>query len=163
MIDFTVRYNPANLKDEISNLPRNIRGPVTEAAAAYLIGTPTRGLKNYPAYAYVTRRAAYGQSFFSDAQRRLVMAKIRSGEITPGFPKRTGRLQRSWTMVQSGVRTRIISSEPYAVYVVGDPGQSRHEEKVGWRKVGLIIASNERGMIQAAEQEAQRIIKARGL
>jgi hypothetical protein len=163
MISFGVRTNPPNLAQVISDLPRSVRGPATEAAAIYLVGNSSRGLSHYPGYAYISRASAYGSSFFSDKQRRYVMAKIRSGEIQPGYPHRTGRLQRGWSIIQSGAATRVINAEPYAVYVVGDPGQSRHEEKAGWRRIGLIVASNEKGMIQAADRAAQDIIKALGL
>jgi hypothetical protein len=163
MINFGIRYTPTDLTQIISDLPRSMRGPVTEAAAVYLVGNSTRGLSHYSPYKYASRTAAYGRPFQSDRQRRKFFAMLRNGEILPGFPRRTGRMQRGWTVTQSGVRTRITNVEGYAVYVVGDPGQARQPELAGWRRVGLIIASNQNGMIQAADKAAQDIIKAKGL
>lgn len=163
MVSLNVRTKPPNLAELISSLPRDLRGPAVETASVYLIGNSTRGLKHYVAYNYVTRRAAYGQTFFSDRQRRKVMAMIRNGEILPGFPRRTGNTQRSWDIIHNGVNSRIVNTTAGAFYTVGDPGQSRHEEKVGWRRVGLIVASNEKGMMQAVDQMVAREIKARGL
>jgi hypothetical protein len=163
MISFGVRYTPTNLTQVISDLPRSLRGPVTEAAAVYLVGNSSRGLQHYSQYRYISRTAAYGRPFQSDKQRRKVFAMIRNGEILPGYPRRTGRLQRGWVVIPQGVKTRITNSEPYATYVVGDPGQARLNEMAGWRRYGLIVASNERGMIQAAEQKAQEVIREKGL
>lgn len=163
MISTNVRYTPANLMEVISELPRNMRGLAVEEASRYLVGNQSRGLMHYVQYNYVTRQAAYGRTFFSDRQRRKVMAMIRSGEITPGYPRRTGRMQRGWAIAYSGVTSRIINVENYATYVVGDPGQSRHEEMVGWRRVGLIIATNERGMIQSVDRVIQEYINTKGL
>lgn len=163
MIEFGIRTNPPNLAEIITNLPRELRGPVTEAAAVYLVGNGSRGLKHYVMYKYVTRKAAYGQTFVSARQRRKVMAMIGSGEILPGYPRRTGNTQRAWVVIPQGVKTRIENPTPGAFYTVGDPGQSRHEEMVGWRRYGLIIASNEAGMIQAGDQAIVRIIKEKGL
>lgn len=163
MIDFTIRTTPTNLTQVISDLPKNLRGPATEEAALYLIGDTNRGLKHYPPYKYVSRMAAYGFTFFSDAQRRLVMAKIRSGEITPGISRRTGETARAWTVLYSGVKTRILNPTRGAYYTADDIGQSRHEAMVGWRRVSSIIASNQNGMSAAADKRAQQEIKARGL
>jgi hypothetical protein len=163
MIDFNVRYSPTDLRQIITDLPRYLKGPMVEAASIYLVGDGTRGLKHYVQYRYVTRRSAYGTTFVSDRQRRFVMAMIRSGVFLPGYPRRTGNTQRAWVILHQGVRSRIMNPTAGAFYTVGDPGQSRHEEMVGWRRFGLIIASNEHGMIQAADREAQRIIREKGL
>ena len=163
MISFGVRYTPTNLTQVISDLPRSLRGPVTEAAAVYLVGDGSHGLRHYGTYRFITRTAAYGQAFQSDRQRRKFFAMLRNGEINPGYPRRTGRLQRGWTVIPQGVKTRIVNTEPYAVYVMGDPGQARQPELAGWRRVGLIVASNENGMIRAADQAAARIIREKGL
>lgn len=163
MISTNLRYNPPDLMQKINDLPRNMRGPAVEEASKYLIGDGTHGLKHYVAYRYISRRQAYGSTFKSDAQRRKVMGMIRRGEILPGYPRRTGRLQRGWSIVGSGVSSRIVNSENYAGYVVGDPGQSRHEEMAGWRRVGLIIASNNDGMLRAVDLRIAREIRERGL
>jgi hypothetical protein len=98
-------------------------------------------LKAYPAYKYVSRKRAYGQTFFSDRQRRYVMAAIRSGEISIGN-NRTGYLEKSWTVARPyGGQVSIRNSAPYAGYVVGD-GQARQPGMVGWKKANDIIRAN---------------------
>jgi hypothetical protein len=135
----------------------------TEEASRYLVGDATHGLKHYVPYRYVTRLAAYGTSFFSDAQRRYVMGAIARGEIVPGVENRSYATQRGWTILYSGTSTRILNPTPGAYYTTDDIGQSRHEARVGWRKVSAIIASNERGMITAADRICQQFIRAQGL
>lgn len=162
-IKVNLRYNPPALMQEISNLPSNVRGPAVLAASFYLVGDESHGLRHYVQYRYVTRAAAYGQTFSSDRQRRYVMAAIRRGEITPGVEHRTGATRAGWGVNPSGVKTTIVNSERGAFYTVGDPGQSRHEAMVGWRRLGLIVASNEKGMIAEAERVAQAIIREKGL
>lgn len=163
MLNISTRTNPANLQQIISDLPRNLRGPATEEGAIYLIGDGTRGLKHYVQYKYITRATAYGRTFVSDRQRRKVMAMVRSGEILPGFPRRTGNTQRGWYTVGSGASTKIRNDTAGAFYTVGDPGQARLNELAGWRRIGLIIASNEKGMIHAVDLRVTREIKDRGL
>ena len=163
MISTNLRYNPPDLAQIISDLPRSLRGAAVEEASKYLVGDGARGLKHYVAYKYITRRAAYGQTFKSDAQRRKVMGMIRRGEILPGYPRRTGNTQRNWVIINQGVRTQIRNDTQGAFYTVGDPGQARLNELIGWRRLGLIIASNEYGMVRAVDLMFARIIKEKGL
>lgn len=163
MISTNLRYRPANLAEIITNLPRDLRGPAVEAASVYLVGDGNHGLKHYPVYSYIRRATAYGQTFKSPQQRRKVMAMIRNGEILPGFPRRTGNTQRGWYITGSGVTSRIRNDTLGAFYTVGDPGQARLNELAGWRRMGLIIASNQLGMIRAADQRIMQEIRNKGL
>ena len=145
------------VKAFISSLPRNLRGIATQAAAEWFVGNGQRGLRRYPPYKYVTRKAAYGKTFQSDKQRRYVMAKIRSGEIDPGYPHRTGNYQRGWQIINSGVKTQIVNDVPYAGYVGGEE-QARLNEKIGWRKAVDILSTNWKGAIQAAQSAVNKWI-----
>ena len=137
-------------------LPKNLRGIAAEAVADDLIGDGYRGLKHYPRYRYVTRRRAYGKTFFSPAQQRYVMARIRSGRIDPGFPHRTGNYQRSWHREGKGVQSRIVGELPHE----GFP--SRHEQMVGWRSPDEIIETNLAHASIYAERRIQDEIDKKG-
>lgn len=163
MLSTNLRYNPPNLMELINDLPRNMRGVAVEAASVYLVGDGTRGLTHYPAYRFISRTAAYGRPFQSDRQRRWFFAALRQGTILPGYPRRTGNTQRAWVITNSGVKSTIRNDTAGAFYTVGDPGQARLNELAGWRRLGLIIASNTNGMIQAAERAVEAEIRARGL
>ena len=116
-------------------------------------------------YKYVSRKQAYGVSFFSAKQRAYVMAAIRRGDITIPY-RRTGTLAGGWR-VQRGSKdyATITNNVPYAPYVQGIM-QSRHEKLVGWKRVVDIIAgelsfrsSKFRAVTMAAYQKAIRKLR----
>ena len=131
-ISIRVRQTPPDLAQTIRTAPRMARGRMTKAAAVYLIGNGTHGLTHYPAYKYIRRDRAYGKTFASDAQRRFVMAGIRSGKIDPGYPHRTGILQRGWYVSGDGAKATVKNDAPHAEVVMG-LGQARLNNLVGWR------------------------------
>jgi hypothetical protein len=142
----TVRQDAA--KKYIDNVQRNLRGLVSESVATELV----RLIRLYPHYKYVTRRAAYGEPFVSEKQRRFVMAGIRDGSISPGHSNRTMTLKKGWKTTGERTRTRIINQVPYAQFVQGNLTQSAHEYKAGWKKVNVLIQQN----IRAAMDYARR-------
>lgn len=162
MIDIRVRKNPQNLEQVINDAPRNARGRMTKAASVYLIGNERRGLKHYPTYRYVTRKKAFGRSFFSKAQRGKVMAMIREGLITPGVPRRTFAIRNAWKIREDGVRTLVYNDAKGVNYVMGND-QSRHEKLAGWRQDSEIVESNRAGMVQEAQRELVRYLREKGI
>lgn len=142
--------------DFISTFARQYRGMVTETIADDLIGTSQRGLRHYPAYKHVRRRSVYNPPFKSDRQRRFVMARIREGRIDPGVPHRTGRYQRSWKRVGSGVNSRIEGELPHGSF------PDRLSARVGWRNPQEIVDSNVQHAITAAERAVQKMINEKG-
>lgn len=134
----------------IDELARNMRGLAAETIADDLIGNGLRGLKHYPPYKYITRRRAFGRPFQSDAQRRLVMGRIRSGRIDPGAPHRTGNYQRSWHREGSGVGSKIVGELPHE----GWP--NRLAKLINWRPPDEIISTNILHACNAAERAIQK-------
>lgn len=160
MPEITVKVRGVEkLQSFFASLPKHLRGIATVAMSEWFIGNGTRGLKRYPPYKYITRKSAYGQTFVSDKQRRYVMAKIRSGEIDPGYPHRTGEYQRGWTTINKGVKTQIVNDVPYAGFVGGDDTQARLNKKVGWRTVSQIISTNIAGAIRHASAKIAAYLK----
>lgn len=160
MISTSVR-GIEQLKAFFKKIPVYTRKAAVEAATKYLIGDQSHGLKHYVNYRYVSRKSAYGQTFQSDKQRRYVMKKIRSGEIDPGTPHRTGALENGWAYNTQGggYGAKIYNTVPYAKYVMGDGTQARQPKKVGWRMVAEIIKTNIAGMMRAANQAVERELK----
>ena len=149
------------LKAFFKQVPVYARKAAVRAATKYLIGDTNHGLKHYVAYRYVSRKSAYGQTFQSDKQRAYVMAKIRSGEIRPGQPNRTGSLADGWQSATQGggYGAKVYNAVPYAKYVMGDGTQARQPNKVGWRMVAEIIKTNIAGMMQAANRAVENELK----
>lgn len=161
-ISIRTRKHPEHLEQVISEAPRFSRGRMTKAAVVYLIGNERRGLKHYPSYRYVTRKKAYGKTFFSDAQRRKVMAMIREGLISPGGGKRTFAIRNAWVLRENGTQSSAVNAAPGVEYVQGAQ-QSRHERLAGWRITDQVAADNTDGMVQAANQELVRYYKEKGI
>lgn len=123
------------LRRKLDKLPDTAKEAGSDEAYNYMLGL----LKKYPSYKYVSRKSAYGVTFFSDAQRRYVMGAIGRGEIVPGRSNRTGALGEGWQKHGTGSSAYLANAVPYAPYVVGDQSQSRHEKAVGWKMVSESI------------------------
>lgn len=137
----------------LRKLPETVRDLVVDEVAEYLINVLR---KNAP-YRYVSRYAAYGQTFVSDKQRKFVMAAIREGRIMIPY-KRSQNLSKSWKQIGKGYQSIIVNEAPYAAYVVGDDDQTLHEAKVGWEKVGITISTREDQIERRALAAAQKAI-----
>lgn len=148
----------------LKSVPRGTLRVALRAVGEWLIGTGQRGLRHYGAYKYVPRKKAYGKTFFSDRQRRYVMARIREGTIDPGAPHRTGRTQRGWYVRETngGYGLKIGNPERGAYYSHHDERQARLNALVGWRKTAAIIASNVSGAIRHARAAVGKWIRENG-
>ncbi len=130
----------AGIKEAIDQLPRRLRGKALEVGAKYLL----KKYKLYPRYKEVARKNAYPEvsGFFSDKQRRFVMAGIRNGTIQPGSPHRTQALKNDWRIVGRGVALAIVNENPAAVFAYHPIYQARQLEMVGWRNIDIMTEEN---------------------
>jgi hypothetical protein len=124
------------LQWRINSLPDQAKAEILDAVSSYSLEVLR---KEQPSYRHVTRARAYGmqrggEGWFSDKQRRYVMAKIRSGEIRIPY-NRTGRLVHGWAATRTTERVTFGNAVPYAPYVIGFAAQSRHERLVGWKTI----------------------------
>jgi hypothetical protein len=159
-IKFTQRGVP-ELLAWLQTLARGVKGEATRAVAEYLIGDQTHGLAHYVPYKYVTMKQAYG-GFVSDKQRRYVMARIREGSIDPGFPHRTGEMQRGWTYSQHGSNYTIKNETPYAGFVMGDNTQANMHNLIGWRRTAEVVKSNLAGAYRHAQAKIREWLRTHG-
>jgi hypothetical protein len=115
-------------------------------AAIYLEGKASI----YPKVNRLTRMEVYGESFQSDAQRRLIFAKIASGEIPyeRGTTRSSEDLETSWTIKETnrGLGAEIGSDTSYGLYVMGDDDQTEYMDAVGWKTTDEIV-SEERSKV----------------
>jgi hypothetical protein len=134
----------------------------SEAAAEYLLGNEQRGLRHLVPYKYVSRKKAYGKSFFTDKQRRWFWANVRDGTIAfPIHYQRTGTISSGWKTEGRGLVVKVVNRARGVGFVLGDKTQARQPAMVGHRKISEVIASNFAGMIRAAQQAVNRILKGR--
>lgn len=147
------------VKTWLKSIIYGVKGKALEAFTQYIVGNNQHGLKHYPPYKYVTRKRAYGQTFQSDKQRRYVMAKIKSGEITPGKSQRTGKQADSWGYQMRGTSARVYNTATGAKYTMGNRTQARQPELVGWRKIQDVVMSNFVGAMRYAQQAVNSFLK----
>ena len=124
----------------------------TEAAGKYILLAIK---KDVPGYRYVSRKAAYGKTFFSDKQRRWFF-KNRMWEKIPY--QRTHVLENSWEMIGSGANLTIRNQDPAAEWAYSE-GQARQLEMVGWRRVSTTMEVKERNAAAAAERAIAKEIE----
>jgi hypothetical protein len=150
------------LQAMLDRLSRKLVPTVKTAFAEWFLGNDRRGLKHYPGYEYVSREEAYPEvgGFFSDAQRKYVMAKIRSGEMTPGSPQRTGAIANGWRMEGGGSDyVQLVNDAPGVEYVMGDGTQARQPRRAGWRTISEIIGTNIAGATRHAVAAIRALIR----
>lgn len=148
------------LGNKIHGIPSVARKAGSYAYAEYLIGNKSRGLMHYSPYKYIKRKKAYGKTFQSDKQRRYVMARIRSGDIDPGVPHRTGRMQRGWGKpIRTRSGARITNAVKYAKWSHSNYSQARLNKLAGWRTVEQITKSNHAGAMRAFNLAVEKELK----
>jgi hypothetical protein len=146
------------IKAKLAAMPAAVADDGVEAANIYLRGV----LQRYPPQKDVTRASAYPEvgGWFSDRQRRWFFANLRAGNISVPY-QRTNRLSNAWKLYGQG-RTQIIANEsPGAQYVQGawKGEQSRHENKVGWKGVNVVIEERMAQIVKAFEVGASKALK----
>jgi len=125
-IDFE---NDEFIQTVLPRLPQEIRDAATDDVSNYLLNI----LRSYPSYRYISRKAAYGVSFFTEKQRGWFFANLNSGELQIPY-QRTGTLEGGWKITGQGIETVLINDVPYAGLAYGE-NQSRHLAKIGWKKI----------------------------
>ena len=145
----------------IKSLPKGVKVVAMRAIGTYLVGDGRHGLKHYPAYKFITRRKAYGKSFESLKQQRWFFAAKAEGKILPGYPRRTGEIQRGWEFKERDSSwTHInITNEAEGVGWVMGASQANQPRLAGWRDYMTVIASNMRGAIRAGQTAVNQWIK----
>lgn len=162
-VNFKVRGIEA-VQSFLASVPRGAVRVALEAFTEYVIGNDARGLKHNEPYKYVSRKAAYGVTFFTPKQRRFFFWALREGKIDPGSGARTGKTSAAWKAVPSanGYQMKITNDTPGAYYTRDDKGQARQPAKVGWRKVTAVLVANYQGGLRAAVAAVNKYLKEKG-
>lgn len=137
-----------------------IESPATQRAVMQDVGHYIQGkLKRYPPYQYVSRKSAYGVTFFTDKQRRWFFAALRSGELQIPYP-RTRTLRNQWVVADApGGDVVVRNFTPYVKHVQQESTQSRMMQKRGWQTEVQIVRENAAGIAQTANESYNRYIK----
>lgn len=125
-----------------------------ESASRYMADMLNRYARNAP-YNYVSYASIGG--FYSDAQRRFVMAGLNDGSIDIPYSRSSGN---HYETVGVGADMRVESTNVSMYYSMHDEGQARMQMLRGWSKVGDLLIANsdkilvafEKGVIDAEKQ-----------
>lgn len=145
----------------VKSVPRGAKITAMRAFVTYVIGDSNYGLKHEPAYKYVTRKSAYGQTFQSEKQRRWFWAN--GGPDMIGN-NRTGAISNGWAFTETNSdwsRVNVTNNAPGVGWVMGD-SQAAQPAKVGWRKYMDVIQSNMAGGLQAAQRAVNDWLASKG-
>jgi len=158
-----IKFNVRGIEEFQAFLKALPRGGVRVALKAfteYVIGNEQHGLKHNEPYKYVSRKSAYGFTFFTDKQRRWFWAN--GGPDMIGN-NRTGESSKLWQYVAvTDCQYRITNPTRAAYFTRSNTGQARQPAKVGWRKTLAVVTSNLAGGIRAANAALNAWIKSKG-
>lgn len=147
------KFRVAEFGKRLAELPRKLRRPVLIVFSEYMV----KQFKLYPRYKEVARRKAYPEvnGFFSDRQRRFVMAAIADGRIQPGSPHRSQELKRGWKINgkdAEDIRSiTIVNDAPAAVFAYHPIYQARQLGLVGWKNIDDMAEENTADALLEAE------------
>jgi hypothetical protein len=159
-----IRFKIKGLKevsDFINRLPRGVKIVFMRAFTTYILGDDTHGLRHAPPYKYVSRKSAYGFSFFTEKQRRWFWAN--GGPDMIG-DNRKGAIAEGWQMKEtdsSWTHVSITNTVEGAGWVMGT-AQARQPAKVGWRQFLKVIADNMAGGMRSGLAAVRAFIASRG-
>lgn len=144
------------IKTKLAKMPAAVADAGVEEANDYLRGV----LQKYPPSKYVTRKAAYGFSFFTARQRRWFFWALKNGVIEVPY-RRTNRLSNAWELLGRGRNQIIVNEAPGAQFVQGHwrGQQSRHENKVGWKGINVVIEERMKQILNAFTLGAGKALK----
>ena len=128
-----------NIEDHVTPklplVPDAIRKQVADDLTKKLLEV----VKNEPPYSGgITRKQAYGVSFFSDKQRRWFFANLDNLDIPYN---RTHKTSDGWAIINTGDGRTLENKSPNAWRVYGEK-QPRILGLIGWRKLSDILKSN---------------------
>ena len=142
------------LQAQLDKLPVEAADEAITEVQDYMLNV----LRMYPPKNYVSRASAYGKSFQSDKQRRWFFWALNSGLINVPY-RRTQTLSSGWHKVRSGIMGYIVNYTPYAVFVMGERKQSRHEQMVGWKKPSELIDERIEKIKKIIDEAAKKAIR----
>ena len=148
----------SELRTKLERFPKEAQDAAGDMVSDYVVNI----MREYVPYAYVPFKSAYG-GWFSEKQRRYVMARIHEGSIRPGAPSRTQHLREGWEKMGEGADTLVVNSVEYAGYVVGDADQARMHKKIGWWTVGQRLRDRAAEIERKAKAGVDKAMKELGL
>jgi hypothetical protein len=143
------------LQEILRKMPEAIWDEVSDKTADLVLNL----MQTYEPYRHVSRRQAYPPTgWFSDKQRRFVMAAISEGRITiPGV--RTQRLRRGWRKYGEGKNVMIANEVPYATFLYSDTEQAELNKIEGWKTIDTRLKEHEAKIDKTIDIAANKALR----
>lgn len=146
------------LQAKLKKLPPEVADEGANNAYDYLLNV----MRKYPPKKKVSRKQAYGVTFFSDKQRRFFFWALKSGAINVPYG-RTQALSRGWRKVGEGRSAFLANESPYGVYMYDDVRQSRMSKLIGWKTLGQTLKERTKEIVRRFDAGTKKAIKKLGL
>ena len=157
------KFGPVRNIDKVNaylkKVPRGTIPEAIEGVAEYIVGDSRHGLKHDDPYKQTTRKRVYGQTFKSDAQRKYVMAAIKSGEIkigvrTPNPTEASSGYKHK--MTNNGYNASISNEKPGAYWTRVWRGWTN------WRSTNKVVSDNIKGALRHATARVNKWLRKNG-
>lgn len=148
----------------LAKLPPELQNVAVEAGSNYLLNVlVNREVPPSRSVLEGSRKAAYGQSFFTDRQRRYFFAVVR--DSLPYMRRgRNGGVQGEWHIDGSGTQKRLYNPTEGAHWIYSeDQARQLGVEYAGWKKVSQIISEYTPQIIRSCKNAVASYLKKRGL
>lgn len=163
-IRFKIR-NVDRVKKYLASVPRGAVRIALIAISEWLVGDSQSGLRHPEPYKFVTRKSAYGFSFFTIKQRRWFFWSLNTGQIDPGKNNRTGKSTEAWTYSPltkgKNYAYKLVNDTPGGYWTRDDKRQARQPAKVGWKKVSAVVKANMIGALKAARIAVNKYLQSK--
>lgn len=121
-----------------------------------------KAMQEYAEEKRVTRKEAYGVSFFTPRQRRFFFWAKNNGIINVPY-NRTNTLKRGWAIVRAGTKqAKVVNFVSYADTVMGQ-GQNRMHKLIGWQTVEERQRGAVEKFVRRIGNDLQKLVKKLGL
>lgn len=128
---------------------------VVDGVSEYLLSV----FKLYPPPNHnITRKQAYGVTFFTAKQRRWFFWALNSGILRLPY-RRTQGMRNAWRQEGKGAKSILVNETQAAVYTMGDNTQARFSKLVGWKTLEQIVTERRKQIEARALAEANKAIR----
>lgn len=146
------------LQKQLKELPDAVKDAVGDDVAKYMLNV----VQAYPPQRRVTRKQAYGVTFFSDRQRKWFFAALNQGLITVPY-RRTQGFRRAWRIMGEGIKSIIVNESKYGPFLMDDSRQSRMSAMIGWKKLNDLVKERAPKIQRIADAAIKNAFKKVGL
>ena len=152
-----IEIKDADVIRSLRQLPDDLQDSATDDVMEYMLNVE----RAYPPQKHIPYKQAYG-GWFSERQRRYVMAAINDGTITVPYPRTQG-FSRGWKIIGSGRTSILVNESDAGPYLKDDQRQARMPKLGGWKTLAQDLKERAGKITDIVNAAVKKAIKKRGL